>query len=137
MIARPLKERLFEKTRQEGACLVFTGYTTPTGYGRIGYGNTSIPTHRAAWLVTHGEMPDGYVLHHCDNPSCVNPDHLYIGDQFDNMRDMKERDRCSTGSKLMAAVIRIYAQTLTNRSLAHHMGVSPSTVSRIRNGHRW
>ena len=51
--------------------------------------------HRVAWEMHHAQpVPEGmYVLHTCDNPQCVNPEHLYIGDHTDNMRDRSERKR--------------------------------------------
>lgn len=50
--------------------------------------------HRQAWLLTHGEIPEGkWILHHCDVPHCVNPAHLYVGTAKDNMRDILERGR--------------------------------------------
>jgi len=66
----------------------------PRGYGRISlYGKYEI-AHRTAYFLTYGFIPQGfYVLHHCDNPSCCNPDHLYAGTQQDNVNDMFARNR--------------------------------------------
>ena len=50
--------------------------------------------HRAAWMITHGEIPEGLlVLHKCDNPPCVKPEHLFLGTQQDNIKDMYAKDR--------------------------------------------
>lgn len=65
-----------------------------SGYGQVWDGKRSIGAHRLSWQITHGAIPDGLsCLHKCDHPPCVNPDHLYIGTQKDNVRDMVERSR--------------------------------------------
>lgn len=57
-----------------------------------------ITTHRAAWIVTHGPIPDGLqVLHRCDNPPCCNPAHLFLGTQLDNVSDMNAKRRHGGG----------------------------------------
>ena len=54
----------------------------------------SVPAHRASWIIHYGEIPEGlFVLHNCDNPGCVNPDHLKLGTQLDNMRNRIQRKR--------------------------------------------
>lgn len=66
-----------------------------TGYGQFALeSKRPINAHRMAWILTHGEIPDGMVVcHHCDNPLCVNPDHLFLGQQQDNMIDMATKGR--------------------------------------------
>jgi len=60
------------------------------GYGRVG----DLRAHRVMWAIVNGPIPDGLqVLHHCDNPPCVRPDHLFLGTQLDNMRDMIAKGR--------------------------------------------
>src|SRR5690242_3461462 len=80
----------------DSGCWIFTGSRHKTrGYGSIGLGRRSegtIETHRAAWLVTHGEIPaDAFVCHRCDNPPCINPEHLFLGTVEDNNRDMRQK----------------------------------------------
>jgi hypothetical protein len=69
-------------------------YSKLRGYGKTGLRGLPGRAHRAAYFLTYGEIPKGkYVLHTCDNPSCCNPSHLYIGTQQDNINDMFERGR--------------------------------------------
>jgi hypothetical protein len=64
------------------------------GYGRVNVDGARLRAHRWIWSLINGEIPPGMVIRHlCDNPICVHPDHLLLGTQADNMRDMHERGR--------------------------------------------
>jgi HNH endonuclease len=67
----------------------------PLSYGTIAFrGNRTCRAHRAAWILTYGEIPAGmYVCHRCDNPQCVRPSHLFLGTPKDNAHDMKQKGR--------------------------------------------
>ena len=71
----------------------------PKGYGKIVYERRIIYAHRAAWLLTYGAIPAGaFVLHRCDQPSCIRPEHLFVGTAADNSADMKRKGRAPTGA---------------------------------------
>ena len=94
--ARPLIYRFLEKTRRaESGCLEWTGATARGGYGNLMVvSRTWGPAHRVAWELAHGPIPDGlWVLHRCDNPKCVEADHLFLGTHADNMSDMVAKGR--------------------------------------------
>ena len=96
---------------KDGAnCWQWTGYKNSQGYGRIYIGRVSFPAHRIAWHLAnnYAEPGDHLVCHSCDNPGCVNPDHLFLGTDSDNVKDMVDKSRhpamtkthCKKGHKL-------------------------------------
>lgn len=99
--SRPLEERFWKKVKKSNIsdCWIWSGFKNPHGYGGIEIKGGMALAHRVAWELTYGKVPEElYVLHHCDNPTCVNPSHLFLGTQADNIRDMclKGRSRHST-----------------------------------------
>lgn len=104
--------------------------------------------HRAAWRMFVGPIPDGmFVLHRCDNPVCLNPSHLFLGTQTDNMNDMwlkkRARPRALLGSRHGGAkltedkVLEIRKSILSGIELAKIYGVSPTTICDIRKRRIW
>jgi hypothetical protein len=80
----------------KGQCWVWVGSRNKTGYGTLGMTPryASFLAHRLSWFIAHGSLPNTLlVLHHCDNPPCINPDHLFLGTQKDNMLDCKAKGR--------------------------------------------
>lgn len=130
----------------ESGCLEFTGYCNTDGYGAITSRGIKQGAHRLSYFIAKGPIPDGYVvLHECDNPSCVNPDHLRAGEVVDNVLDMeaKGRARKVTGSahgqsKLNELDVRLIRSSKeTGAALARQLGVTKSLVCQIRRGIGW
>ena len=96
-----LEERFWSKVDKSGECWLWLGSKGPDGYGYLGTGTSkSARAHRVAYWVVYGSIPNGqFVLHHCDNPSCVRPDHLFLGTQQDNMNDMVNKGRSAKGDR--------------------------------------
>lgn len=80
----------------ESGCWLWLGATNQRGYGQFFWGGKlRVSAHRAGYAMEHGSLPpsDVHVLHRCDTPSCVNPHHLFLGDQQVNMADMRAKGR--------------------------------------------
>lgn len=91
----------------ETQCWNWMASIKPNGYGQIGRGGRGagvVYAHRASWELVNGKIPDGLqVLHHCDNRRCVNPSHLFLGTQKDNIRDMLSKGRHISGFPIWKA----------------------------------
>ena len=153
----PLKERLLQATTIDGngcwICSIGVGVGISNRYGQVMIGGgtrISMPNHRAAWVVYRGPIPKGMcVLHTCDTPSCINPSHLFLGSQADNVRDMiaKGRSPDRKGEKGSAAyltaeqVLEIRflwdAGLHTQRQISERCGVNVSNVKSIIYRHSW
>jgi len=82
-------------------CWNWTSALDTSGYGAFWLDGKSTSAHRLAWKIFNGHIPDGMLtLHKCDNPACVNPDHMFLGTDMDNMIDMDSKNRRSTGPRL-------------------------------------
>ncbi len=98
--------------------------------------------HRVSWILTNGEIPTGMVAcHKCDNPICVNPSHLFLGTQSDNMRDASGKGRVFGKPKVTLAqakeIIRRVNQGELQRVVGADYGIGQQNVSCIVRGVSW
>lgn len=125
------------------------------GYGKMKVGYTNYRAHRIAYSVYKGEIPEGmYVCHSCDNPSCVNPNHLWLGTHDDNMKDKAKKGRCPgwggevlRGSKNPRAKLKEedipvikemhHKEGISQSAIARLYGVASPTISSIILGNKW
>lgn len=93
-------ERFWAKVNKTETCWLWAGSTDRGGYGRVRANRKMLKAHRVVWMLHYGSIPVGFhVLHHCDNPPCVRPAHLFLGTQADNMRDCQMKGRKATGER--------------------------------------
>lgn len=129
------------------SCWEWTAHKNSKGYGRIGQGRAENRAHRLSYRLLVGKIPEGMcVLHKCDNPSCVRPEHLFLGDQAANVRDMVAKGRQLYGervknSKLTAedvlGIRRMYAEGVGSRELGLLFGVSQANIGDIVRREMW
>lgn len=129
--------------RTDSECWPWTGAKHPTGYGKLWVHMPNYcckPAHHVSLILSGISVPKGsVVMHSCDNPSCVNPNHLSVGTQQNNIADKLAKGRQPVGSKhhnttiSEAQVAYIRSSSKTGKELAEELGVSRGAVSRIRN----
>ena len=142
------------------SCWLWTLSKKHHGYGQVcvhphpGANAVRVRAHRLSWVIHFGQVPDGMkVCHNCpggDNPACVNPAHLFLGSQAENVRDMIQKGRARyvtpRGSRqhqaklTEAAVLEIWREHsngVTSRQLAERYGVSRHTIKAIFARHNW
>jgi len=95
-------------------CWIWTSTTDSDGYGKIRVTGKQRAAHRVSWALANGREPDLCVCHSCDNPKCVNPNHLWLGTQADNLRDMiakgrRRKTHCAHGHELSPDNIYTYS----------------------------
>lgn len=135
-----LTARFFGRVKPENGCWLWLGYKDRDGYG-VFYTKEGNRAHRLSYIFFCGPIAEGmHVLHKCDNPSCVNPEHLFLGTNQDNIDDkmVKGRHRWKPRTKLTEENVNmIRTSDLPNKELAELFSVDPSQISRIKTGRRW
>lgn len=148
------RDRFWKKVTRSDGCWTWNASRCRDGYGTCFIpGKHIVGAHRVAWTIANGlergAIPEGRsVLHHCDNPACVNPAHLFLGTQLDNVRDMGRKGRArkalgpeNANAKLTAETVRHIrrqrAAGVTCRAIAKELGVHPTAVGHVMRGRTW
>ena len=137
------KEALLARTKADEKCLLWIGAKNSLGYGVVERSGVNRYVHRII-----ADAPPGVIVRHtCDNPSCINPDHLLLGTQAENVADAVQRGRIARGnalpqSKLSAELVKSiraeYASGGVSQSkLAAKYGVHQMSISRVVRGATW
>jgi hypothetical protein len=138
---KPPEERFWKRVNKTSGCWLWTGPTNNKGYGVFGVNYRNQLAHRFSYSLRYGPIEsDMLCLHRCDIPLCVNPDHLFLGSQHDNIQDMLSKGRATTNERHSAHkltqgdVIEIrdgVSSGVPQRRYAERFGVSPQLISDI------
>lgn len=154
--AKPIKQRILDRVeKQADGCWLWQGKSrTSSGHGRMYVGSMvdgtrrAVGPHRLMWEEMFGSIPDGLcVLHECDVPRCVNPEHLFLGTQLDNMADRDAKGRQARGerqglAKLTAEKVKTmryayFKYDIPITDMARRHGVTYQAVRAVILGHTW
>ena len=145
-IRKPIQDRFINFFIPEPmtGCWLWIGSCNPAGYGWFGIERKTFLAHRASWLIFRSPIPPGMqVLHKCDNPPCVNPDHLFLGKDAENNQDKVNKGRQKIGTKDPNAkltesdIIDIRIDNRPQSMIAKDYGVHQAIISRIKSGKTW
>lgn len=145
----PFWDRVYSQVERAGECLLFTGNRIKGGYGHIKKDGKTILVHRAVWARDNGPIPHGLVIMHtCDTPACIEPKHLQLGTQADNVadRDRKGRRAPPKGSVNGRAMLcesdipvirRLLVDGYKHKEIAEKFLVSRYVISNISSCRTW
>lgn len=152
MKTRNPEDRFWEKVEKKAdACWEWKASKYFNGYGQFFDGNRKICAHRFSYKITYGDISDDLlVCHRCDNRGCVNPSHLFLGTQADNMRDMLLKGRKVVGdmsgtkngraildTEKVVKIRRMFASKVSIAQIARVYGVGETTISHIIYNRTW
>lgn len=161
-LKKQLRALIKARSVQDGKCTVWIGRIQKEGYGVLSLHGITHRAHRLAWELRYGLIPPGmFICHHCDNPPCIRLAHLFIGDNAENMADMRRKGRQALGDKngshthplnrprgtrhgrtklTEANVLTIreqYEQGIRLMDIARKFGVSLGAIAGIVYGTKW
>lgn len=141
-------DRLLSRIKVNAAgCFEWQRSRNKAGYGKVTFNGRQQLAHRVSFAVfRNADIDSLFVCHHCDNPCCINPSHLFLGTCKDNMDDAKIKGRLSSGSRVLSskmreeevmAAVRLYESGETSGQIASRFGVSASSIYGIISGKKW
>lgn len=147
MREKTIEERFWSKVKKTNKCFYWTAYKF-NGYGRLNVNGKNTPAHRFSYELNKGKIPSGMcVCHSCDNPLCVNPEHLWLGTRKDNNLDRTSKGRSVVGeqrsqSKLSWGMVndirKIYSEgKYSQRELCKKFNISQPLLCKVVNNKNW
>jgi len=142
----PVLERFWRSVKKTKTCWLWTASTDTNGYGQIRHGGRAVTVHRFSYELHKGKIPheNSYhgvcVLHTCDTTNCVNPKHLILGTQQDNIKDRDNKGRlaCKINKKIADKIRKLYKPyEVSQYKLGKKFGISRSTVEDIIHNRIW
>lgn len=132
-----LEDKFYLSVIKSDGCWGWLGFARK-GYGSVWHEGRNIRSNRASWIIHFGEIPDGMrVCHKCDNPSCTNPEHLFLGSDVDNVADRNRKRRDLSKNLNEHKVRSIRVDSRPSRAIASDYGISHNTVNRIKSRLSW
>lgn len=142
------KIRFWAKVDRSGECWTWKADLDRDGYGRFSVLHIMKKASRVAWSIEYGSIPEGLnVCHRCDNRACVNPSHLFLGTQSDNISDMHKKGRKSEAGesngnaklteRKVVEIRTLSLSGLSSYALAKQFSVTPTTIQAIVRRKRW
>jgi hypothetical protein len=141
------EERFWSRVNKTSDCWIWGGARMKNGYGTITVNYRKWYCHRYSFFLTHGQEPNGFLLHSCDNPLCVNPNHLREGTAADNSKDMAAKGRSphlgerSPQAKLTDQKVREIRTRIANgetqAAISRELKMSIGTINGVYHMKRW
>ncbi len=142
------EQRFWARVQKSSDCWTWASTKAPNGYGVLRYKGHTASAHRISWELANGPVPAGlYVCHRCDNPACVNPEHLFLGTPAENTEDARVKGRLAHGERISLAKLTdsqvrqiraLYASgNCTYVQLALQFGVTKGTIGKVINRNTW
>lgn len=144
----------WSRVEKTDTCWLWTGFRNAQGYGKLNVAGRKRGAHQVAYELTYGPIPKGLdICHHCDNPPCVRPDHLFAGTVSDNMNDAVAKGRKGGKPNLLIAgerhglavltdetvreIRRLFASGMMKKDIATRLNIGRHLVQSVVNGHTW
>jgi hypothetical protein len=153
MLDQDTIKRFWNKVQKTDGCWLWTGTMGGSGYGQIRVGSRTdqsrktLVASRVSWEIHYGKIPIGMkVLHKCDNPPCVNPEHLFLGSDRDNVHDAMNKNRwfCQGGGHYQKLTLEQAVQVkqllgtgMRQIDISRALGIDKCNVQRIASGTHW
>jgi len=146
---KSVEDRFWEKVDKSGSCWTWTAFRDKDGYGLFKVDGKNIGAHRFSYTIENGRIENGKLIcHSCDNPSCVRPNHLWLGTHKDNAQDKVRKGRvqnqngelnpnCMYTENNIRAMMKLLKSGMKQKDIGKLFGVRQQYISKVKNGQTW